>query len=466
MFLHFNNVGKFFGERCLFKGVSFRLGAHKRVGIIGPNGSGKSTLLKMAAGLVEPDSGAISVAPQAMIQYLPQQLEQAECSGGELQQAALFELLHSKANVFLLDEPTNNLDEETVRWFESQLLALDTSCLVVSHDRGFLDRVVDELLELDPIGATANIYGGNFSFYETKKRAEEQRLWRSYEVQQKKIAQLEHDILATKQQALVTERSTQNDYLRGRSKKVAAKAKARETRLRKMADGEHNIEKPRQAESIRIALGRSDLIGRLLIDAQGISCTVNGAVIVEDASLTLYGGDRCVITGRNGCGKSTLLKVLVGELAPSAGRLHRTPSMRIAYLPQQLDYLPGHEKALDWFEAQLQFFDLCGRSQAAMRTFLHRFLFSGGDAFKRIEQLSSGEKMRLQVASFIANKPDLLVLDEPTNHLDLPSIASLERALHDYDGAIIAVSHDRSFRAAINATVGFELKDGRLVSQL
>jgi ATPase subunit of ABC transporter with duplicated ATPase domains len=459
--LRFDRITKYFGGRTLFENVSFVVGAGSRVGIVGPNGSGKSTLMRIVTGEIEPDEGSIILQPRTTIAYLGQSNDDdAPLSGGERQRIALEKVLGEAADLLLLDEPTNNLDEDAVVELQERLIASHQALLIISHDRAFLNAVVDRIVELDPIACAATEYGGNWDDYHRKKMDDIDRQWRLYNAQQNKIAQLTQDIRDTKNQALKTENSTVNDYIRGRSKKVAAKAKAREARLNRLISAEHKIEKPRHLQSIRLQLPPCRMQGKLLVEVIDGEVELGGKRILSDVNISLFGGQRIAITGNNGAGKSTLLKLIAGELEPSAGQIFRTSKMRIAKLHQFSDHLPAEEKVIDWFTSQLPHHEVCPSDTAGVRTYLHRFLFSGDDVFKRIGQLSAGEQMRLQLAQIMAGAPDLILLDEPTNHLDVDSIASIEQALSGYSGAIAAISHDRHFRQALMPELGISVIGG------
>jgi ATP-binding cassette subfamily F protein 3 len=408
--LRFDRITKYFGGRTLFEDVSFVVGNGSRVGIVGPNGSGKTTLLKIATGELEPDGGSV--------------------------------LLSQTSDVLFLDEPTINLDEPSIKELQLHLLSLNKSMLIVSHDRAFLNAVVERIIELDPLTARATEYGGNWDDYQKKKQDDLDRQWRMFTAQQAKIAQLSHDIRETKNQALSVENSTVNDYIRGRSKKVAAKAKARESRLNRLMEAEHKIEKPSQRQSIRIEVPPARMRDKLLFE-------------IAEHSISLFGGQRVAITGLKGAGKTTLLNIIFAEA-------QRKPKTRIAYLRQLSDHLPADRTLLDWFVSELTKNEVCPAHTSAVRTYLHRFLFSGDDVFKTIGKLSSGERVRIQLAALMANAPDLILLDEPTNHLDVDSIASIEQALSHYPGAIVVISHDRQFRQSLRPEQTWHVENGHV----
>ena len=461
--LRITALEKYFGDQTLFSDVSCVIGSGARIGIVGPNGSGKTTLLRIAAGEIEPDAGVVKLQSGTRVGFLPQMVPGTGGSGGELQRRYLSEILEQQFDVLLLDEPTNNLDDNGVRWLEHELMRGAAAYLIVSHDRRFLDNVVNRIWELNPATHNCSEYGGNYSFYKQKVEDDLRRQWRMYSQQQDKVNQLARDIREVKQHAISVEKSTQNDYIRGRAKKVAAKAKARETRLQRMLGDTCKIEKPRSVERIRISTLNSTIGNKPLIELRGVDYSHGDMVVLQDVSLILHSDQRVVVTGANGVGKTTLLRLLVGDIAPARGERFVDRNVRIGYLPQGTGDLPFDEQLIDWFREQLQSHVLCPANTSGMRTFLHRFLFSGDDVFKKLGQLSCGERMRLRIAVFMANAPDLLMLDEPTNHLDLQAIESLEQALSDFKGAVVAVSHDRYFRDSLKPNLVWHIEAGSVI---
>lgn len=463
--LRFQRVTKYFGEQILLREVSWNMGRGSRIGLVGCNGSGKTTLLRLIAGEIKPDDGSIWIEPGLTVRHLPQvpNSKVEAKSGGEKQWGALEAAMTEGADILLLDEPTNNLDERSMRMLEQTLFDYAGSIIVVSHDRVFLDDVVDAILEIDKLTAGCTEYGGNYSFYELTKEKALEKQWRMYSRQQEKLAQLQADIRYTKNKALATELSTVNDYYRARSKKVAATAKARETRLNRLLSDAERIDKPVSRERIRVHVEQSNLRNKHLIECRDVQLGYGGAnePVLQDVNLVLHAGERVAIVGDNGSGKSTLLKGLLGELEPSGGVLFRNPKARIAYLPQD-SFLPEEPTVIAWLSEQLICNDICPPHEAGMRTYLHRFLFKGDDVFKNIAMLSCGERTRLQFAAFMANKPDALVLDEPTNHLDIESIRSIEDALKEFRGALIVVSHDGEFRRSLQCDYIWNVRDRRV----
>ncbi len=389
----------------------------------------------------------------------------ATLSGGQLTKLALARVLLQDADLLLLDEPTNNLDLTSLQWLEQSLVDCPSACLIVSHDRHFLDQITTRTLVIDPQTATVADYGGNYSFYRMRRQQEVERQWREYEVQQRKIRRLTEDVRAVKQQAEATENTTVNDYLRGRSKKVAAKAKARENRLNRIIEQE-KIEKPRDPEQMHMRLrlhGRRQYDSPLVV-ARDIDFAYEHPILTK-ASFEIVGSARILLSGDNGCGKSTLLKLVNGELSPAAGSITRKPTAKICYLPQQqeiLDAGDGTQNALEFLRAQTG--SRKWASEGELRTFLHRFQIGGDQVFEPVRNLSRGERTKLMLAAFMSLEPDLLIMDEPTNHLDLSTAELLEEALDQFQGALLIVSHDRYFIERIAPHYIWCLAQAQLVS--
>jgi ATP-binding cassette subfamily F protein 3 len=387
-------------------------------------------------------------------------------SGGQRTRLALARVLLLNADILLLDEPTNNLDTEAITWLEAGLTQTKAGCLIVSHDRRFLDATTVRTFEIDPLSHQIKEYGGNFSWYATRKMEEDERQRREYKEQQERIGKLKADIRATKDQAMATESSTQDDRLRRYAKKVAAKAKARETRLNRMISMEHKIDKPKKLERIRLSLSGHHLYNRLLIEAKQVSINYDNHPVLGDINLFVRGSTRIALTGANGSGKSSLLRVILGEQAPQSGEMKKQDNIRLCYLPQSDTGLPECKNVLEYFMDEVRHAtsrsDLLDQGNA--RTFLHRFLFSGDQVFQKIGNLSQGERIKLMLAAFMAVNPEVLILDEPTNHLDIPSLRCLEAALKSFAGALIVVSHDRFFLSELALDTNWTIKDGSVHS--
>ncbi len=384
----------------------------------------------------------------------------AQLSGGQKTRVMLGALLMGDPTLILLDEPTNYLDLPALEWLESFVLRSPLSMLVVSHDRRFLDDIVTRILEIDPRSHKLRSFPGNYSFYVQERARERRQLEMAYQDQQDAVSKTEEAISKLDQAASGIEQETVHFHYRKVAKGIARRATVQKNRLeRDLASEEHlhrpEVDRPIYLDGI-VDAALSDR--RTLVTAEDVSVSPGAELILQQVDLTIRGGDRIAIIGENGTGKTSLLRTLLGELEPAAGRIYRAPSMRIGYLNQELlqsgvqfdTAVLGTIRAVD------------GRNETDARNLLAQFHFTGDDVFKRLQDLSAGERIRLELARMAAGGANLLVLDEPTSHLDLPAIEQLEWALQRYPGAIIAVSHDRAFLERVGFEQVYETVDGSL----
>jgi ATP-binding cassette subfamily F protein 3 len=378
-------------------------------------------------------------------------------SGGNKTKLSLARLLLSQADVLLLDEPTNYLDLRSLLWLERFVIEGNRTYLIVSHDRRFLDRTVESILELDAHDHTLRVWPGDYSAYTEARMREEQKRLAMYRDQQAEIERLEEDIRRTRQQATSTEKATRNDYLRGRAKKVAAKAKARERRLERMRDSADLTEKPRREWGLHLVdLGREGIDDdRIVLRVEHLSAGYGEREVLRDLSLLVRGRDRIALVGGNGSGKSTLLRSITGEL-PAAGTVALGVSIRAGVMTQEADELPPAQTVLETFRAHTAMIE----SEA--RAYLHKFLFAGDEVLQPIGTLSYGQRAKLALAILILSDANFLLLDEPTSHLDLPALEAIENALAAYRGPLLIVSHDRYFLERIGINRIEVLEGGRL----
>ena len=355
-------------------------------------------------------------------------------SGGQRRRLALARLLLQEADLLLLDEPTNYLDLEAIEWLEAFLSHARAGMLIVSHDRRFLDRVSDDVLELQ--GGSAEWYPGNYTDYLKLRQERRARRQKEYEEQQQFIARTEEFIR------------------RYRAGQRAREARGRQTRLDRL----ERVARPPEDRQIRIRLKATET-SQQVFHSEGLEIGYDDHRLLTVPALTIEAQDRVAIVGPNGSGKTTLLKVLLGELTPLKGRVKRGTRVHLRYYDQHLADLDPTKTVLE----ELQ--DASGLPEETLRRFAGRLLFSGDDAFKAIRSLSGGEKSRVALAKLMLDDAGALLLDEPTNHLDIPSQEMLEEALTAYDGTVVFVSHDRYFIDAI-ATRIWSIEDGIVLMHL
>lgn len=344
-------------------------------------------------------------------------------SGGEKTRVMLGKLLLEQPDLLLLDEPTNHLDIKSIEWLEEFLNNYKGTVFMVSHDRQFLDKVANRIIELEQ--TTANLYMGNYSDYVIEKEKRFEIAYRAYINNQRKIEQMERQI----------ERYRIWGAMRD-SEKMYKRAKELEKRLDKM----EVLDRPSiDTSKIKLNTDGINRSGKVVIDAQDISKSFGIKVLFKDLSFTLFYKDRLCIMGENGSGKTTLLKIILSENIPDRGIIKIGSNLTIGYLPQNVTFEDEDLSILDHFSSKHRL------SQSEARKELAKMLFIRDDVFKKIRLLSGGEKSRLRLASLIHDKVNLLVLDEPTNHLDIDSREVLEDTLEKYEGTILFVSHDRYF---------------------
>jgi ATP-binding cassette subfamily F protein 3 len=497
--LNFEAVAAEYGATTVFSDVTFALQPGQRLGIVGPNGAGKSTLLRLMSGEAEPAAGSVTRqrglrigmldqfdadldgagvleqtiaaatdllelrhrlhsleqrlgagehAEAVMAEYgevqhqyehgggytleararevlgglgfLDEALEHPanQLSGGQRRRVQLAQLLLLDADVYLLDEPTNHLDLGSIEWLQDYLRAAPQAMLIVSHDRRLLDEVADSILELE--AGRSYLYSGNYSKF-VRLRAERRReQLRQFETQQEHIAH---------QEAFIQ---------RYKAGQRAREARGRQTRLDRL----ERVEAPSADKEIRIRFGGAPSAD-VAMRAKGLVAGYDGVPLVEAPGFEVAAGSRVAIIGPNGSGKTTLLRTLQGSLAPIEGSMGYGARVVSSYYDQHLGDLPEESTLVEVLQAAQSL------SEESARGHLARLLFRGDDVFKRVRQLSGGERSRLALARLMLDRGNLLFLDEPTNHLDVPSQEVLQEALLGFPGTIVFVSHDRELIDAL-----------------
>lgn len=383
----------------------------------------------------------------------------ATLSGGQKTRAGLAALLASGPDLLILDEPTNHLDIDALDWLEDHLRRTESAMLIVSHDRGFLDRVVNRILDLDETH-TLTAYAGTYSDFAGQKAHAEQEQAEAWYRQQKEVRRIKEDIRRMEHHARTIEANTIDFAIRKKAAKIARPAVVRKAKLERMLDSEDAVEKPAQSWGMAIDFGNEVAAtgARHVVQFDHVGVAFAGRTVLEDVSLDIVHGDRIALIGPNGSGKSTLLKLIAGELAPSHGLMHLGAGVKVGYFAQEQDILDLDRTVLDQVSVE------AAMSESDTRTFLHRFLFGGETVHRLVGALSYGERARLMLALLVLRGTNLLLLDEPLNHLDIAARERFERALTQFEGTQVVVLHDR-YAVERLATRVIEVRDGRIAER-
>ncbi len=497
-----------FGAQSIFDRLDLKIYPAEKVGLVGSNGCGKTTLLKMILGELAPDAGQIHQRKALRMGYLPQEpvfggekavleelhtsaqeildlqkklhdlaetlsglsggelksamqqygrlssefeiiggyryetkikeiaaglgleekhysLKTTQLSGGQLSRLGLAKVLLADANLLLLDEPTNHLDWDATLWLEKFLKNYGGAALIVSHDRFLLDRLVCKIVEIRD--RKADVYTGNYSSYRMEKEKRDLELGRQYE------------------QRLEFVEKTRDFIVRNINRKGTKKvAQGRQTRLDNLLKNNPDfLEKSKRTRELSFKFAEVENKGKragTVVECKNLTKSFGNLTLFENMSFELMTGQRTGIIGPNGMGKTTLLKLALGQIEPTSGTIELRKTLSVGYLDQAGAELNPENTVLE--EAALVIPEMLPEQ---VRKRLGAFLFVKDDVFKKVADLSGGERNRLALCKLVLSEPEVLILDEPTNHLDIPSIEALENALKDYTGTIIAVSHDRFF---------------------
>lgn len=362
-------------------------------------------------------------------------------SGGQKTKARLAGLLVSKPKFLILDEPTNHLDEGSMRWLEEWLSSYEGTLLFVSHDRTFIDQVASGVIEFSADALTK--YKGGYSEYKLHKERElreQETIYRRQELERKALEETIRNyqewFLKAHNSATDVEVKITQSFYKAKANKNISRYHAKQKQLERLE--RERVDKPREAAKLNMELQMNPLAARQLLAVEEVSFSYTGnEPVLRNLRISVERGDRLAVRGPNGTGKTTLLKLMIGELEPSQGKVTRHPQLKIGYFSQELEGLPENLILLD------SLLTLPSMTQSAARTILGCFLFSRDDVFKRIGDLSMGEKCRVAFLRLYFGGANLLVLDEPTNYLDIDTQEVMENVLKQASGALVLVSHDR-----------------------
>lgn len=375
-------------------------------------------------------------------------LEQSynDLSGGEKTLVQLAKALLIKPDLLLLDEPTNHLDIERIEWLESYIKSFKGASVIVSHDRYFLDRMSNKILDLDD--GVGKVYSTNYSGFLEEKQRDFEKQMADYKDQQALIKKLEAEKKYFAERGMATNSST----LTGRAHTLQTKI----DRLKKMA-----VARPKEQKKLNVGFTEDRKSSKKVISAEDLTVeTPDGKRILDGVDVDIRAGERVALIGSNGSGKSTFVKTIMGEQdLPVDGEVTIGPSVKIGYLPQIITFPNDEQQLLEYFRGQV------GLNEQKARQILAGFQFYQEDVMKKVKSLSGGERMRVKLAELLQQKINTLIFDEPTNHIDIPTKEVLEDAIEDFNGTLIFVSHDRYFiNKFADATI--EFKDGKATSYL
>lgn len=436
--LTINDVSYSIGDNQILSHITYTLSTGV-VGLVGSNGAGKTTLFRIIMGEIKPDSGSIS-APHEVIGYLPQQIQLQNLSGGEKTRTYLENILQAQPapTVLLLDEPTNNLDLDTIDWLKQTLRSFSGLVLLASHDRRFLDDMVDSIIELDT--GVLKQYGGNYSLYKEQKAGEKEAYERRYLAQQKKITSIEDDIKAIKNKAYKGEEtfSSRNPYQRRKIRKSARLGVVRQRKLEKFLESEERLDKPVYRKEYPFRFTGDSHSRKFILAFHSVSKSLGGELILSELSFTVSGKEHIWVSGPNGAGKTTLLRLASGQLLPDSGTVERGNEIRIGYFSQELHVPEPRQTALELLQQH-------GATATDAFRYGAYMALNKEDMTRPVSALSRGQLTKLAFIRLLMENNHLLILDEPTNHLEVETRELIENALLGYEGAVMVASHDRYF---------------------
>jgi ATP-binding cassette subfamily F protein uup len=470
-------VAKMFGAKPLFEEVSFMVSEADRIGLIGPNGSGKSTLMRILAGTERPDRGDLAVRKRLQLSYVEQdsrfvagtsirtvvdsamqrsvtvdpnrgthfaetlgragfedlEVEAASLSGGWQKRLAIVEALVQAPDVLLLDEPTNHLDLAGIEWLEDLLEQAPFACVIVSHDRYFLENVATDMAELNrvyPMGLL-RVHGSYTDFLEKKEE-----FLHAQSKRQEALENLVHSEI---------------EWLRRGAKARTRKSKARIDKAGELISELARLNARTRSATAQIDFSATDRKTKRLIELQNVTCEIGNRTLFEGLNFIVSAGMRVGVVGPNGSGKTTLLRMLRGEVAPGHGDIRRADWLRSVYFDQgrQLDQNLTLRRALAPEGDSVIYQDRV----VHVASWAAKFLFTGEQLDQPVERLSGGERARVLIAQLMLQPADILLLDEPTNDLDIPTLEILEESLVEFRGSLVLVTHDRYLLDRVSTVV-------------
>ncbi|MGA8026342.1 MAG: ABC-F family ATP-binding cassette domain-containing protein, partial [Bryobacteraceae bacterium] len=474
--INVRSISKSFGAEPLFQNVSFTVSERDRVGLIGPNGSGKSTLMRILAGTVEPDDGEIAVKKRIRLSYVEQESQfqpddtvksvtdaameasavpaergtrsaetlgragfvdlQAEASllsGGWQKRLAIVQALVQAPDILLLDEPTNHLDLAGIEWLEEVLKDAPFACVVISHDRYFLENVATETAELSRVYPDGVLrVRGRYSVFLEKK----EEFLHAQSKRQEALENLVHGEI---------------EWLRRGAKARTRKSKARIDKAGELMEELADLNNRTRSTTAQIDFSATDRKTKRLIELENVSYAIGERRLFEGLNFIISAGLRVGLVGPNGSGKTTLLRLLRGEVAPTTGEIRRADKLRIVYFDQTRTLDPGVtlRRALAPEGDSVIYQDRV----VHVASWAAKFLFKGEQLNQPIERLSGGERARVLIAQLMLQPADVLLLDEPTNDLDIPTLEILEESLLEFRGALVLVTHDRYMLDRVSSIV-------------
>lgn len=463
--LTIKDMCKAYTDKVLFDHVDFSINENEKIGVIGINGTGKSTLLKIVAGIDKPDNGSVVKGNNVHIRYLSQNPEFTpgstiyeyvisanttpenewtiegdaktilgrlgfsdfdmivdKLSGGEKKRVALAGALLAKADILVLDEPTNHLDRWMTQWLENYLKAYRGALVMVTHDRYFLDRVSNRILEID----RGKVYSYQTN-YEGFLELKSQREAMADSTQQKRQNIMRREL----------------EWIKRGAKARSTKQRARIDRFNEMKEASTQAEASRKSESAQLSSVYTRM-GKKTIELRDITIAFGGRTLINDFSYIFLRGESVAFVGKNGCGKSTLMKIITGAQKPDSGDVEIGDTIRIGYFAQENGELDPAQRVIDCIKDVAEYVQTPDGSVSAS-LMLERFLFDSTLQYSLIGKLSGGEKRRLYLIKVLMSAPNVLILDEPTNDLDIQTLSVLEDYLENFAGITIIVSHDRYF---------------------